>query len=251
MELFENFLKTKKEDDVKKEFEKALNLEFDLTSTLQDVLDSISHFKSEDNFSYKSGIFLSAFAFKKNCDDVIKVENGIQIDYFGSFLKSNQITVKGDLGNFTAAFLDGGTLLIEGSIGDNGGYAMNKGQIWVKGKAGNHLCHFMRSGEVIVDKNALDFVGNSMVGGTIEIKGSSGYSLGYRMVGGEIEVKDLSWDLIGEEMVGGKITVRGHIGKELCQNMVGGIVLLNEEYKDTPRGKISGGKIVFMNFRKR
>ncbi|MEM2924212.1 MAG: hypothetical protein QXJ68_00795 [Methanocellales archaeon] len=156
-----------------------------------------------------SGIFLSLLV-NESKDSEIELELEDRINYLG---KENRkkIAIKGDVGNYLGYYMQGGEIVVYGSVGDRAGSCMNGGRIIIKGRAGDWLGESMQSGEIIVEGEAGVGVGFNMAGGRIVIKGNVSHSLGYGMRAGEIIIEGNAGAGAGTNMLGGEVWVKGRV----------------------------------------
>lgn len=92
------------------------------------------------------------------------------------------------------------------------GVGMDGGKILVEGSIGRHVGAQMRSGEIIVQGNASDFAGCEMRGGLLHIAGDAGNYLGSAYAGSKRGVR------------GGTILVSGNAGQEIAHCMRRGLI---------------------------
>lgn len=155
--------------------------------------------------------------------------------YIGCGLKATaKMVVKGVPGNDLAAFMDGLTIIVNGSGQDAIGNTMNSGKVVVHGDAG-------------------DVLGYSMRGGRLHIKGDVGYRVGIHMK----SYKDLcpvtivggkAGDFLGEYMAGGLLVVLGLnrqtnvsiVGNYVGTGMHGGTIYIRGELEKYQLGKEVG-----------
>ncbi len=130
--------------------------------------------------------------------------------YLGYHLTSATIRVLGNCGNDCGAFLEGGSLIIQGNVDSFCGREMEKGSIHVLGNAGANIGTHMKNGSIHIDGNAFSSVGKRMKKGKITIQGNCGIRGGENMEGGIIHIYGDSEPYLGLEMTGGNIIVEGN-----------------------------------------
>lgn len=115
--------------------------------------------------------------------------------------------------------MNGGEILINGSIGIHLGEFMQSGKITIMGNANSWIGTSMAGGEILIEGNAQDYIGcakrgenKGMKGGRIIINGNTGTEIGSYISGGEIMIKGMAESFVGSYARGGKITV-GKISK--------------------------------------
>lgn len=132
--------------------------------------------------------------------------------YVGKNMSFGQITVSGNLGDFTGYRMSGGTISVQGSVKDYAGAMMSGGELHISRNAGHFLGSATRTekqgmsnGAIFVGGNAGDRVGNKMRRGLILIKKSCGNYCGSQMIAGTIIVMQRAGDYIGTSMRRGSI----------------------------------------------
>lgn len=106
----------------------------------------------------------------------------------GAFLQAGSLLVEGDAGPFAAAEMRGGRVEIRGDAGDflaaaraDGRQGMAGGVVVVRGHAGAHAGAFLRRGVVVVEGAAGAGAGMGMIAGTLAICGAAGPRTGALM----------------------------------------------------------------------
>ncbi|MFA5363210.1 MAG: hypothetical protein WC335_08265 [Candidatus Omnitrophota bacterium] len=144
--------------------------------------------------------------------------------YIGDALRGDvRIIVNGVLGNDSAAFMDGPTIIVHANAQDGIGNTMNSGKVIVHGSAG-------------------DITGYAMRGGRIYIRGDAGYRVGIHMKSYKesypvIVIGGCAGDFLGEYMAGGLMVVLGLdkkkedslVGNYCATGMHGGAIYLRGE----------------------
>ncbi|MFA4964589.1 MAG: formylmethanofuran dehydrogenase subunit C [Thermoleophilia bacterium] len=141
----------------------------------------------------------------------------------GYGMSRGQVTVAGDVGPHTGAFMTGGELTVHGSAGD-----------WL----GAHI----RGGRIVVDGDAAHFVGGAYsgetrgaTGGVIVVRGNAGREVGGRMRRGLIVILGDSGEFAGAGMVAGSVFVGGRLGARAGAGMKrGSIVAFGEAPEPLP-----------------
>lgn len=110
------------------------------------------------------------------------------------------------------AGLDGGTMIIEGDVGDAAASAMSGGRLDIRGSTGSGLATGLTGGLVTVSGRAGDRAGGprhgerfGMAGGTVVVGGDVGDRAGDRMRRGTLVVKGRCGSGAGSRMMGGTI----------------------------------------------
>lgn len=132
---------------------------------------------------------------KKRTNGEITVTGCMGERYIGCGMKSGVLHVRGTPGNAIAAYLDGGSVYVDGNVQDAAADTMNAGLLAVKGSAGDALAYGMR-------------------GGRVYILGDAGYRAGVHMKAYEdnrsiLVIGGRTGSFLGEYLAGGVIVVLG------------------------------------------
>ncbi len=128
------------------------------------------------------------------------------------------VVTEGDLSRFDAvgAGLAGGTLEVQGPVGDSAGLGMTGGRLVIHGNAGDLTGCAMRGGwlEVTGDTGDLAASGlpgslEGMAGGTLVVRGRAGERTADRLRRGTVVVCGDAGDFAGSRMVAGTLAVGG------------------------------------------
>ncbi|MFH0860827.1 MAG: hypothetical protein V1921_06465 [Candidatus Altiarchaeota archaeon] len=162
--------------------------------TIQAFIDKslISH-QREGEFQGKAGIFLNALIStspeEKLTLDLRKLK---RMNNLCSFMEDKDVTLIGDVGDWTA-------------------YAAWSGKVTIKGNAGNGTGCALIGATVIVEGDAGDDTARSAEGGEIHIKGDCGMHTGEFMKGGKLlvngKIAELSDKIKGGEVWQGKTRI--------------------------------------------
>lgn len=139
-----------------------------------------------------------------------KLLNASHIFGLASGLKSGEITIDGDVGDWLGMMNHGSHITVNGNAGDYVGDNAWDGEIIIKGNGGNAIGLYSYGGTLVVHGDVGNGVGEMLKGGTIVIGGNVG-------------------DEVGMYMVGGKIIIGGNSGKELGQTMIKGVIYIAGE----------------------
>jgi formylmethanofuran dehydrogenase subunit C len=153
--------------------------------------------------------------FSINGDDAsnIRIQRSCQkLNHIGRDMKTGQIQVRGDAGDFLGKNMQGGQLRVNGNTGDWAASGMLGGLIEISGNTGNYLGanfsgeqHGMNEGTVIVSGNAGNRVGERMRRGTIVINGQVGEYCANQMLAGSIIIFGKTGNYLGYGMKRGTI----------------------------------------------
>ncbi len=128
--------------------------------------------------------------------------------------------------------MDGGQLVVEGSVGHGAGAALRGGELHVHGNAGAQAACEMAGGVFRIGGNAGDFAASTlpgsmdgMRGGTLVIQGDAGARLGDRMRRGTVVVFGRAGDFTASRMVAGTIAMGAGAGAHCGWGMRRGTVV--------------------------
>ena len=144
------------------------------------------------------------------------------------------LLLQGDLSccDFVDWQMDGGTLLVEGAVGDYAGGGMRAGELRVKGDAGALVACEMTGGTLTVEGSVGDFAASTlpgsmdgMRGGTLVVRGNAGARFGDRMRRGTALIFGDAGDFLASRMVAGTIALAGRAGAHVGYGMRRGSVV--------------------------
>ncbi len=128
--------------------------------------------------------------------------------------------------------MEGGTLIVEGPVGDYAGACMRGGEIIVRGHARDLAACEMTGGTLTVEGNAGDFAASTlpgsmdgMRGGTLVIKGNVGERCADRMRRGSVVIFGNSGDFLASRLVAGTIALGGRAGAHVGYGMRRGSIV--------------------------
>lgn len=117
------------------------------------------------------------------------------------------------------AGLDGGTVVIEGNVGNGVGQGMKSGRIDARGSVGQFLGSGLKAGLITVKGSAGDLAGAirpgakfGMLGGIVVVDGNVGARAGERMRRGAIIARGTFGPAAGSRMVGGTLWTEAGFG---------------------------------------
>jgi formylmethanofuran dehydrogenase subunit C len=129
--------------------------------------------------------------------------------------------------------MDGGQLIVEGSVGDLAGGQMTAGSIVVAGDSGRFTACELAGGRIEIGGNAGDFAAaalpgdmDGMRGGTLIVRGDAGERFGDRMRRGTALVFGNAGAFAASRMVAGTIGIAGEVGEHLAYGMRRGSLVL-------------------------
>lgn len=139
-------------------------------SDLQQLLEDIERKYSEDLIYPYFGIFVSAAVNKSTVEGItLNVKNPL-ISYLG-LNNNNELTIFGDVKNFTGYNMEGGILTINGNTNSYTGADMHGGELILNGNCKNQLGLRMTGGKITVKGNANGDVATLADGGIVELLG--------------------------------------------------------------------------------
>jgi formylmethanofuran dehydrogenase subunit C len=138
--------------------------------------------------------------------------------------------------------MDGGTLMVDGDVGDYVGAGLRSGEMLVRGNARDLAACEVAGGVLTIEGNAGDFAASTlpgsmdgMRGGTLVIKGNVGERCADRMRRGSVIVFGNSGDFLASRLVAGTIALGGHAGAHVGYGMRrGSIVFAGEAPQPSP-----------------
>ncbi|NML30484.1 formylmethanofuran dehydrogenase subunit C [Paraburkholderia antibiotica] len=146
------------------------------------------------------------------------------------------------------ADMDGGRLVVRGSVGDYSGLRMNGGTLHIDGDAGHFTGCEMRGGRLTVQGDSGDFVAGAltgdmdgMTGGTLTIHGNAGARLADRMRRGLVLVGGDAGEFAASRLVAGTVGVAGKVGAHYAYGMRRGTLLLAQRPEPLPPPTFTGG----------
>jgi formylmethanofuran dehydrogenase subunit C len=169
----------------------------------------------------------------------IRIEGGsARLDNVGAGLSGGTIRVEGDVGQRVGAAMTGGEIRIQGSAGPFAGAGAQDGLIVIEGDAGE------RAGGALYGHMA------GLDGATLVIRGRAGSRLGDRMRRGLV-IAEQAGDLVGSRMVAGTI-VAGTVGDHAGYAMRRGTLLVREHGLPVPSFAETGlHRLVFVRLLER
>lgn len=200
----------------------------------------LERFQEDRHFSMKAGFFLSVLI--NNCNEKRYVlhTTGLRkkIDMlccaagFGGGMK--EVLVDGDVGDYFAAWMFEGVVIVKGNAGHHIKEGAVGGTVLVKGDVGDFAANKMDGGYLVVE-NAGDSAGNILLAGTIIINGDAGDLLGCRMGNSDrVEFDEEEYRTI---------IARGKVGKDVGYGMKSGRIFLWDKYLSISK-EIFGGTVL-------
>lgn len=114
--------------------------------------------------------------------------------------------------DYVGAGLDGGSITVDGAVGNHAGRGMKGGTLTIGGDAGAYLASTAKGGLVHVKGSAGDFLGGArpgdkfgLLGATVVVEGNVGERAGERMRRGLVVARGTFGAAAGSRMVGGTL----------------------------------------------
>mgnify|MGYP003417621717 CR=1 FL=1 len=131
--------------------------------------------------------------------------------------------------------MDGGSIVVEGTVGHYAGALMRSGRLHVRGSVGELAACEMAGGELTIDGDAGDFAAatlpgsmDGMRGGTLIVRGNVGARCGDRMRRGSVVVFGNAGDFLASRLVAGTIALAGRCGAHAGYGMRRGSLVFTE-----------------------
>ena len=144
-------------------------------------------------------------------DGKVIIDNATHLHGLCAGLKTGDITIKGDGGDYTGALNDGATIHVKGNVGRYLADNMTKGTVLVDGCAGYGVGAYCYGGRIMVNGDAGDFTAVMNKGATIVVNGNVG-------------------DEVATYMLAGDLVIVGNAGKNLANYLIRGNVYIGGEW---------------------
>lgn len=136
---------------------------------------------------------------------------------------------------------------------DHLGWGLDGGEILVDGSVGDHLGSTMRAGVIRVRGSARDLAGVEMAGGELHVEGDAGHFVASTlpgsmdgMRGGLLCIHGSAGDRLGDRMRRGTLIVGGNVGDFPASRLVAGTVLLGGQAGAHPGYGMRRGSLVWL-----
>ncbi len=137
------------------------------------------------------------------------VKNASHLHGLCGGLKSGDVTIQGDSGDYLAVLNDGAVIRVTGSAGKYVADNMTEGKVLVEGDADYGAGQYCYGGTVVVKGSAGDFAGTMNKGATIIVGGDVGDEVGTYMVGGDVVIAGDAGRNLGNYLIRGNIYIKG------------------------------------------
>jgi glutamate synthase domain-containing protein 3 len=139
----------------------------------------------------------------------VVVENVTHLHGACGGLKSGDITIKGNSGDYLGVLNDGATIKVKGNAGRYLADNMTQGQVIVEGDAGYGVGAYCYGGTVVVSGNAGDFAAVMNKGATVIVGGDVGDEVATYMLAGDLVVVGNAGKGLGNYLIRGNIYIGG------------------------------------------
>lgn len=139
----------------------------------------------------------------------IAVKNAAHLHGLCGGLKSGDVTIQGDSGDYLAVLNDGAVIRVTGSAGKYVADNMTGGKVLVEGDADYGAGQYCYGGTVVIKGSAGDFAGTMNKGATIIVGGDVGDEVGTYMVGGDVVIAGDAGRNLGNYLIRGNIYIKG------------------------------------------
>jgi len=141
--------------------------------------------------------------------DSVVIKNAAHLHGLCGGLKSGEITIEGDSGDYLGVVNDGAVIKVTGNAGKYIADNMTSGQVIVDGDADYGAAPYCYGGTVVIRGSAGDFTATMNKGATIIIGADVGDDAATYMVGGEVVVVGTGGENLGNYLIRGKIYIGG------------------------------------------
>jgi len=139
----------------------------------------------------------------------VTVRNASRLDGLCAGLKSGEVIVEGDGGDYLGVLNDGATIEVKGNAGRYLADNMTKGTVLVRGDAGDGVGAYCYGGTIVVKGSAGDFAAVMNKGATIIVGGDVGDEVATYMLAGDVVIVGNAGGNLGNYLIRGSIYVGG------------------------------------------
>jgi glutamate synthase domain-containing protein 3 len=139
----------------------------------------------------------------------VVVSNAAHLHGFCGGLKSGEITVEGDSGDYLGVVNDGATIKVSGNAGKYVADNMTSGTVIIEGDADYGAAQYCYGGTVVIKGDAGDFTATMNKGATIIIGGDVGDEAATYMVAGDVVIVGNGGENLGNYLIRGSIYIGG------------------------------------------
>ncbi|HUS70886.1 MAG TPA: tributyrin esterase [Anaerolineae bacterium] len=142
-------------------------------------------------------------------EDSALVKNAAHLHGLCGGLKSGEITIQGDSGDYLGVVNSGAVIKVTGNAGKYAADNMTAGTVIVEGDADYGAAQYCYGGTVVIKGSAGDFTATMNKGATIIIGGDVGDEVATYMVAGDVIVVGNAGGNLGNYLIRGNIYVGG------------------------------------------
>ena len=139
----------------------------------------------------------------------VTVRNADHLHGMCGGLKSGEIIIEGDCGDYLGVVNSGALIKVMGNSGKYVADNMTSGEVIVNGDAGYGAAQYCYGGLVVIRGDAGDFTATMNKGATILIGGDVGAEAATYMVGGDVIILGNAGENLGNYLIRGNIYIRG------------------------------------------
>jgi glutamate synthase domain-containing protein 3 len=141
--------------------------------------------------------------------DAVTLRNADHLHGLAAGMKSGEVTIQGDAGDYLGAVNDGATIHVLHNAGRYLADNMTQGTVIVDGSVGYGAGAYCYGGTVVVNGDAGDFAAVMNKGASIIIKGSVGDEVATYMLAGDLVIGGDAGQNLGNYLIRGNIFVGG------------------------------------------
>jgi glutamate synthase domain-containing protein 3 len=142
-------------------------------------------------------------------EDSVVIKNATHLHGLCGGLKSGDITIEGDSGDYVGVVNAGAVIRVTGNAGRYIADNMTAGKVLVEGNAEYGAAQYCYGGTVVIKGNAGDFTATMNKGATIVIHGNVGDEAATYMVAGDVIIVGNAGKSLGNYLIRGSIYVNG------------------------------------------
>ena len=142
-------------------------------------------------------------------EGTVVVKNTSHLHGFCGGLKSGEITIEGDSGDYLGVLNGGASIRVTGNAGKYVADNMTTGMVIVEGDADYGAAQYCYGGTAVIEGSAGDFTATMNKGATIIVGGDVGDEAATYMVGGDVIIIGNAGENLGNYLIRGNIYIKG------------------------------------------
>ena len=142
-------------------------------------------------------------------EDSVVIKNATHLHGLCGGLKSGDITIEGDSGDYVGVVNAGAVIRVTGNAGRYVADNMTAGKVLVEGSADYGAAQYCYGGTVVIQGNAGDFTATMNKGATIVIGQDVGDEAATYMVAGDVIIVGDAGKSLGNYLIRGNIYIKG------------------------------------------